>query len=136
MARRSLHLAQGIEQVPPFPSQDLEPSLHERFDLRDLDDDGSVDDTISATSYTFPTGYHKVTVVVTDDCGNVNDDGDTAEPLEVPAGLGNATTRASGWRAMNASTCCAFSSGSNEQVTYNSRPPGANNVHSASRRPA
>ena len=32
---------QGIEQVPPFPSQDLEPSFLERFDLRDLDDDGS-----------------------------------------------------------------------------------------------
>ena len=32
---------QGIEQVPPFPSQDLEPSLLERLDLRNLDDDGS-----------------------------------------------------------------------------------------------
>jgi len=32
---------QGIEQVPPFPSQDLEPSFLERFDLRNLDDDGS-----------------------------------------------------------------------------------------------
>jgi hypothetical protein len=28
---------QGIEEVPPFPSQDLEPSFLERFDLRNLD---------------------------------------------------------------------------------------------------
>ena len=28
---------QGIEEVPPFPSQDLEPSFLERLDLRSLD---------------------------------------------------------------------------------------------------
>ena len=28
---------QGIEQVSPFPSQNLEPSLLERLDLRNLD---------------------------------------------------------------------------------------------------
>ena len=33
---------QGIEQVHPLPSQDLEPSFLERFDLRDLDDDGRI----------------------------------------------------------------------------------------------
>lgn len=40
----------------------------------DLDNNGSVDATITGTAYTFPVGYHKVTVVVTDYCGNVNDD--------------------------------------------------------------
>ena len=39
----------------------------------DEGDDGSVEDTISATTYTFPGGTHRVTVVATDLCGNVND---------------------------------------------------------------
>ena len=38
----------------------------------DLSDNGSVDDTITTTSYTFPVGTHRVIVAATDVCGNVN----------------------------------------------------------------
>jgi len=36
----------------------------------DLDDNGSIDDTQAGTTYTFPTGTHKVVARATDTCGN------------------------------------------------------------------
>lgn len=36
----------------------------------DLDDDAVVDETITATNYTFPGGTHRVTIVATDGCDN------------------------------------------------------------------
>lgn len=42
----------------------------------DLDDDSVVDDTVSATTYYFPVGTHRVRVVATDACGNTNADCD------------------------------------------------------------
>ena len=48
----------------------------------DLGDNGSVDDTIAGTTYTFPAGTHRVTVVATDSWNNVNDDCDFAVTIE------------------------------------------------------
>jgi len=60
-----------LSWVAPTVTDNCDPAPTVEYDI-DLDDDSSVDATITGTSYVFPSGTHRVTVVATDACGNAN----------------------------------------------------------------